>query len=181
MDDDARLIALLLAGDSAGITRVRAWVATALDRYRGRLGAEVEDLEQEVLLDLMEALAAGRFRRQSRLETYVFSFARFKGVDRLRALGRRDMVEIDDESLTLDAPSALEELAQRETAELAARIVAALPAPCRELWEMIADGMSYRQMSDATGLSEGAIRVRVHRCRQRAIELRERLLGRRDL
>jgi len=177
MDDDARLIALLLAGDSAGIARVRAWVAAALDRYRGRLGGEVEDLEQEVLLDLMEALAGGRFRRESRLETYVFSFARFKGVDRLRALGRRDMVEIDDESLTLDAPSALEELAQRETAELMARIVAALPAPCRELWEMIADGLSYRQMSDATGASEGAIRVRVHRCRQQAIELRERLLG----
>jgi len=39
--------------------------------------------------DLMEALAAGRFRRESRLETYVFSFARFKGDDRLRALGRR--------------------------------------------------------------------------------------------
>jgi RNA polymerase sigma factor (sigma-70 family) len=181
MDDDARLIALLLAGDSAGITRVRAWVAAALTRYRGRLGADVEDLEQEVLLDLMEALAAGRFRRQSRLETYVFSFARFKCVDRLRALGRRDMVEIDDEALTFDAPSALEELAQRETAELAARIVEALPAPCRELWEMIADGMSYREMSGATGLSEGAIRVRVHRCRQRAIELRERLLARKDL
>src|SRR5262245_13306545 len=127
MDDDARLIALLLAGDSAGITRVRGWVVSALTRYRGRLGAEAEDLEQEVLLDLMEALTAGRFRGQSRLETYVFSFARFKCVDRLRALGRRDMVEIDDESLTFDAPSALEELAQREAEELAARVVAALP------------------------------------------------------
>lgn len=180
MDDDARLIALLLAGDSDGIAQVRAWVAAALGRYRGRLGAEVEDVEQEVMLDLMEALGAGRFRRQSRLETYVFSFARFKCVDRLRALGRRDMVEIEDAALTFDAPSALEELARRETEELAARIVAALPAPCRELWEMIADGMSYRQMSDRTGLSEGAIRVRVHRCRQRAIELRQRL-ARNDL
>ena len=138
MTADAEWIALLLAGDAAAIAQVRTWVGAALARYRNRLGAEVEDLEQEVLLDLMEALA-------------------------------------------FDAPSALDELAQRETAALAARIAAALPAPCRELWEMIADGMSYRQMSGATGLSEGAIRVRVHRCRQRAIELRLRLLAGEDL
>ncbi|HXT20584.1 MAG TPA: sigma-70 family RNA polymerase sigma factor [Thermoanaerobaculia bacterium] len=181
MTADAEWIALLLAGDAAAIAQVRTWVGAALARYRNRLGAEVEDLEQEVLLDLMEALAAGRFRQQSRLETYVHAFARYKCVDRLRVLGRRDMVEIDEEALAFDAPSALDELAQRETAALAARIAAALPAPCRELWEMIADGMSYRQMSGATGLSEGAIRVRVHRCRQRAIELRLRLLAGEDL
>lgn len=177
MADDAELIALLLGGDEGAIASVRGWVVAAVGRYRGRLGAETEDLEQEVLLDLMEALGGGRFRRQSRLETYVHSFARFKCVDRLRALGRRDMVEIDDEALELDAPSPLEELAQRESAALAERVVAALPTQCRELWEMIADGLSYRQMSEATGTSEGAIRVRVHRCRQRAIEIRLQLLA----
>jgi RNA polymerase sigma factor (sigma-70 family) len=181
MTADAGLIALLLAGDAAAIGEARAWVAAALTRYRGRLGSEAEDLEQEVLLDLMEALAAGRFRGQSRLETYVHSFARFKCVDRLRAQGRRDMVELDDEALILDAPSALDELAQREAAAFAERLVAALPPHCRELWEMIAEGRSYRQMSAATGLSEGAVRVRVHRCRQRAIALRLRLLAGEDL
>ncbi len=175
MDDDARLIALLLAGDAAVIDQVRGWVGAALGRYRGRLGADAEDLEQEVLLDLMEALAGGRFRRESRLATYVHSFARFKCVDRLRAQGRRDMVELDDEAFTADDPSPLEELSQRESAALALRIVAALPNHCSELWQMVADGLSYREMSAATGLSEGAIRVRVHRCRQRALEIRERL------
>jgi DNA-directed RNA polymerase specialized sigma24 family protein len=42
---------------------------------------------------------------------------------------------------------------------------------------MVADGMSYREMSAATGLGEGAIRVRVHRCRQRALAIRLRLLA----
>ena len=177
MADDGWLIASLLGGDAAAIAHVRGWVVAAVGRYRGRLGAEAEDLEQEVLLGVIEALEAGRFRGESRLETYVHSFTRFKCIDRLRALGRRDMVEIDDEALALDAPSPLEELTQRESAALAERVVAALPAQCRELWEMIADGLSYRQMSEATGLSEGAIRVRVHRCRQRAIAIRLRLLG----
>lgn len=177
MDDDARLIALLLAGDDAAITGVRGWVVAAIGRYRGRLAGDAEDLEQEVLLDLMESLADGRFRRQSRLATYVHSYARFKCIDRLRALGRRDMVELDDEAFTAEGPSPLDELTQREGVALAQRVVAALPDDCRRLWEMIADGMSYREMSAATGLGEGAIRVRVHRCRQRAQAIRLQLLG----
>ena len=171
MADDVQLIALLLAGDAAAIVEVRAWVVAAVGRFRGRLGGDAEDVEQEVLLDLMEALEAGRFRQHSRLETYVHSFARFKCVDRLRALGRRDVVEIDDDAFADDLPSPLEELTRRETAATALRVVDALPAQCRELWEMVADGLSYREMSRATGLSEGAIRVRVHRCRQRALAL----------
>jgi RNA polymerase sigma factor (sigma-70 family) len=177
MDDDARLIALLLAGDEAAIVEVRGWVEGAISRYRGRLGGDAEDLEQEVLLDLMESLAGGRFRQESRLATYVHSYARFKCIDRMRALGRRDMVDIDEEAFATAAPSPLEELAQREGVELAQQVVAALPDGCRQLWEMIADGLSYREMSAATGIREGAVRVRVYRCRQQALAIRRRLLG----
>jgi len=176
-DDDRRLIAQLLAGDDAAIVAVRGWVVVAIGRYRGRLAGDAEDLEQEVLLDLMESLADGRFRRQSRLATYVHSYARFKCIDRLRALGRRDMVELDDEAFTAEGPSPLDELTQREGVELAQRVVAALPGDCRRLWEMIADGLSYREMSAATGLAEGTLRVRVHRCRQQALAIRAQLLG----
>jgi RNA polymerase sigma factor (sigma-70 family) len=176
LSDDQQLIGLLLAGDAAAIGEVRGWVGTAVGRFRSRLGAEVEDLEQEVLLDLMESLEGGRFRGDSRLATYVHSYARFKCIDRMRALGRRDMVEIDDDAFVAEGPSPLEELAQRESAALAQRIAAELPESCRQLWGMIAEGMSYREMSEATGLAEGAIRVRVHRCRQRALAARQELL-----
>jgi RNA polymerase sigma-70 factor (ECF subfamily) len=176
-DDDRRLIAQLLAGDDGAIVEVRGWVVGAVGRYRGRLAGDAEDLEQEVLLDLVESLADGRFRGQSRLATYVHSYARFKCIDRLRALGRRDMVELDDEAFTAEGPSPLEELTQREGVELAQRVVATLPGDCRRLWEMIADGLSYREMSAATGLAEGTLRVRVHRCRQQALAIRAQLLG----
>jgi RNA polymerase sigma-70 factor (ECF subfamily) len=175
--EDAQLIALLIQGDAGAIALVRGWAAAAIGRFRGRLGGDAEDVEQEVLLDLLEALDAGRFRRESRLETYVHSYARFKCIDRLRALGRRDVVDLVEEELVLDAPSALDEITREEGAALARRVMAALPAQCQELWSMIADGMSYREMSAATGISEGAIRVRVHRCRKLALELRDRVAG----
>jgi len=176
MGDDAQLIARLLAGDAAVIAEVRVWIGGAMGRYRGRLGNDFEDLEQEVLLDLLESLDRGKFRGESRLATYVHSYARFKCVDRLRAQGRRDMVEIEDDAFTALEPSPLEELASRESEALARQVAAALPEQCRELWEMVADGLSYREMSAATGLSEGTIRVRVHRCRQRALALRQEIL-----
>src|SRR4051794_15442558 len=175
-EEDAELIALLLAGDAAVIARVRGWVTAAVGRHRGRLGVESEDLEQEVLLDLIEALEAGRFRQQSRLETYVYSYARFKCIDRLRALGRRDFVELPADALVHDAPSALDELTSQEGVELAQRLFAALPEACRQLWSMIAEGLSYQEMSAKLGIREGALRVRVHRCRVAATELRQRLL-----
>lgn len=176
-DEDAQLIALLLAGDAAVIAHVRGWVAAAVGRHRGRLGGDVEDLEQEVLLELIEALEEGRFRQQSRLKTYVYSYARFKCIDRLRALGRRDFVELPEEGLVHDAPSALDQMASQESADLAQQVLAALPDSCRQMWSMIAEGLSYQQMAAALGIREGAVRVRVHRCRQRALELRARLLG----
>lgn len=180
-DDDTQLAAAFLAGEPMALRQVRAWVSSALGKYRNRLSDELEDVEQDVVLDLMEALAAGKFRAESRLETYVRSYVRFKCIDRLRAKGRRDMVELEEEVAVSDAASPLDELTRREAEQLALRVLEALPAGCRELWEMVGKGLSYQQMSAILGAGEGAIRVRVHRCRQRALEIRRKMMSGGDL
>ena len=43
------------------------------------------------------------------------------------------------------------------------------PAHCRELWSMILDGLSYREMGVRLAVAEGTLRVRVLRCRQQAV------------
>jgi DNA-directed RNA polymerase specialized sigma24 family protein len=40
---------------------------------------------------------------------------------------------------------------------------------------MVLAGLTYREMSSRTEVAEGALRVRVLRCRKRALELREEL------
>ena len=52
---------------------VRRWVSGATTPYRRSLGHEIEDIEQEVLLALVEALREGRFEGRSSLATYVRS------------------------------------------------------------------------------------------------------------
>jgi DNA-directed RNA polymerase specialized sigma24 family protein len=56
-------------------------------------------------------------------------------------------------------------------------VLEAMPADCRRLWEMLLDGLSYREMSARLGLGEVALRSRVHRCRRQAQEIRARLTG----
>ena len=46
----------------------------------------------------------------------------------------------------------------------------AVPPDCRALWDSILKGMSYKEIGESMGLSEGTLRVRAHRCRKRAVE-----------
>ena len=48
---------------------------------------------------------------------------------------------------------------------------------CRELWRMLVLGLSYREMSLRLQVAEGTLRVRVLRCRERAVASRAELLG----
>jgi DNA-directed RNA polymerase specialized sigma24 family protein len=50
------------------------------------------------------------------------------------------------------------------------RALDAVPADCRQLWGSILRGISYQEISREIGVAEGALRVRAHRCRKRAIE-----------
>ncbi|MCP4659633.1 MAG: sigma-70 family RNA polymerase sigma factor [bacterium] len=174
MNDEA-IISRLLDGDPEVVERVRGWIRAAFEPYRARFGPELEDLEQEILLDLILALREGRFQRRSRLRTYVRTYVHHKAIDRLRERSRREWVAIDDLELPSPAPTALEELSRSEAVELALRVLEQMPESCRELWQMLRQGMSYREMSGQLGIAEGTLRARVLRCRRRALELRAQL------
>lgn len=181
MRDETELVELLRSGEPGVILEVRRWIRSSLLRSWRWRWTETEDLEQEILLELLESLDAGRFKGESRLETYVRSFARFKSTDLLRAAGRREWVDLDELTLTSRGPTPFEEISEREEADIARKVVASLPEPCRLLWRLILQGLSYREISERTGLAEGAIRVRAHRCRQRALEERRRLVSKEPL
>lgn len=176
--DDTALIARLLAGDAEIIERVRDWIRLAFQPYRSRLAADLEDLEQEILLELDGTLREGRFRGKSRLRTYVRAYAHHKCIDRLRALGRRQWVDVEDLDLPSRHPSPFDELSRSQRVDLALRVVEEMPESCRELWQLLQQGMRYREMSERLGVAEGTLRARVLRCRRRALEAHAKLLER---
>lgn len=170
-----RLENRLREGDPSAVAEVRELVRWQLSRYRSRMGGALEDLEQDVLLDLLDGLDGGSFRGESTFETYVRSIARFKCIDWLRARGRRQFVELDDAEAEPPGTPRQDALQLLEQTDLAAKVVAALPEGCRELWAMLHAGRTYEEMAEEMGIRPGTLRVRVHRCRQAILDTREKI------
>jgi DNA-directed RNA polymerase specialized sigma24 family protein len=68
----------------------------------------------------------------------------------------------------------MEDPAERD---LLLRVLDRSSQECRELWRMLLLGLSYREMSQRLEVAEGTLRVRVLRCRERAVSTRSELLG----
>ncbi|MEM1177515.1 MAG: sigma-70 family RNA polymerase sigma factor [Acidobacteriota bacterium] len=174
--EDAARIRRLLEGDPEVIGEVRTWIRGSFTPYRTRLRDDLEDLEQDVLIALSDALRAGKFSEKSSLRTYVRSYAHHKCLDRLRSKGRREWVDVEGLEIESGRPTALEDLTREEATRLALRVLDSMPEGCREMWTMIHQGKRYREMSEHFGIAEGTLRVRVLRCRQKALEAREKFL-----
>jgi len=172
---DERLVAGILSGEEGALSQVRRWVRGAIGPYRFRLAAEIEDIEQEILIDLLRALAAGRFEGRSLLATYVRRMVHHKCLNRLRSRRGRQWVDCSEVELVDPEPTPFERERRRGEFELGLRVLAGMPEPCRELWRMIHRGLSYEAMSERLGVAAGTLRVRVLRCREKALALRDLL------
>ncbi len=164
-------------GDDEALAEVRRWVRGAVSPYRFQLAAEIEDLEQEVLLELIEALRGERFEGRSRLATYVRRMVHHKCLNRLRARRGRAWVDCDAVELVDPEPTPFDLARRRGDLELGLRVLAAMPESCRELWMMIHRGLGYEAMAERLGVAAGTLRVRVLRCREKALALRAQLAG----
>lgn len=181
--DDA-IIERFLAGEPAAVAEVDGWLARAASSYRRRLGDQFDDALQDVRLEVTRLLQDGKFRGDSSLKTYLWRVTAHTCLDRLRSGSRWSFVEYDgDTAEAADPAAARVRLPRSWNAErdLLLRVLARMEEECRRLWSMLIEGHSYREMSDETGVSEGALRVRVLRCRRRAQEVRDELLSRRPV
>lgn len=174
---DRRCVAALLAGDATAIREVGGWIRQAATPYRDLWRGELEDLEQEALLALLESLRAGRFRGRSSLRTYARMLVHHRCIDRLRAARRRPTVGLDDLELASEEEPALVRLTREESVRVGLAVLARTSEACRELWRLLLAGRSYRDMAAELAVAEGTLRVRVLRCRRRAVRLRDQLLG----
>lgn len=148
------------------------WVAKSIATFRRPLGADWEDAIQDVLVELLEAFDDRRYAGTGPLEAFVARIARHRVIDRLRRRSRVTWIDLDAVSPWMEDPAALERFEQAGAVRDLLRRFAGLPAYCRQLWRMLVDGRSYREMSHALGVAEGTLRVRVRRCRERALSRR---------
>jgi RNA polymerase sigma-70 factor, ECF subfamily len=170
-DRDAHWAALMRAanrGDASAYRLLLGQLAPVLRRVaakgiaRHRLSPEdVEDVVQETLLALH--LKRHTWDESQPLLPWVGAIARHKMIDNLRRRGKRTYLPIDDISDVLAAdPQPLE--AGSLDAE---RVIATLKGRQREIVRAISlEGATARHVAQQLGMTEGAVRVALHRALQ---------------
>lgn len=161
-----REIQAFLAGDPRLLELVRDSIGHVVRSFHAADGETQKDLVQEAMTRLCASLRSGRFRGDATLETYAHSIARYTCIEFLR----RKRVEIhpDVESLPSGASwSGPEEMLIRgQEVETHLRAYAALEPDCRELLHLVfVENRSYREVADLFGITEAALKSRIHRCR----------------
>ncbi len=172
-NDDHQMVEDFLRGDPSTVAEISLWIRQAAGRHHRRLPSEWEDLCQDLLLEVTSVLGNGGFRGECKLRTFVWRIAHYRCLNRIRDLARRPESDLGEEIVHLPDPArpVLERLEERESVDLLHRFLETLSDDCRQLWRSILAGASYRQMSREIGSSEGALRVRVLRCRRKAVAL----------
>jgi RNA polymerase sigma factor (sigma-70 family) len=171
--EDVQLASDFVRGERRAVETVDVWLARAAGPFRRRLGADWEDALQEVRIEVLRLVRQGSFRGESSLKTYLWQVTAHTCIDALRRRARRPMgdpLEIDD-PIPSSEPSPLDRVVARENAQTLLGVLESMSQECRELWDLILAGLSYREISARLGVTEGALRVRALRCRRRAAEV----------
>jgi RNA polymerase sigma-70 factor (ECF subfamily) len=163
--DLSALMRAARGGDDAAyrllLGRVAVWLRSVARRGLVRAGYGVEDSEdivQETLLALH--LKRDTWDEQQPLEPWLRAIAHHKLVDQLRRRGFREHVDIDDHAETLASPQTAEPGASAD----ARQMLSCLSERQRHIVEAISiEGFSARDVGVRLGMSEGAVRVALHR------------------
>ncbi len=160
----------LRRGEPEAVHVVRERIRNILSFRRLRIpAAEQEDLEQEIMTEVWQAVNRSAFDFTAGFWGFVEVVSSRRCIDWLR---RQREHAVPQNSLVDPRFGPSETLLDRERSDLAAKVIRTLDPPCRELVAMrFHRGLSYDEIGARVGKSPGAIRVQMHRCIQRARQL----------
>jgi RNA polymerase sigma-70 factor (ECF subfamily) len=162
LQDDRQSFALLMRRYNQRLFRVARAIVNS--------DAEAEDVVQQAYVAAYVNLA--QFEGTARFSTWLTRIAIHEALQRVRS-GRRarevlaETAGVDWPSATLAASTPEEEVSASQLAQLLRAAIGALPESCRVavmLREI--EGLSTAETAACLGLSEEAVRVRIHRARE---------------
>ncbi len=158
------LMVAALAGDGVAYHRLLKTLTPHLRAYFARRlnrAAEAEDLVQETLIAIHSKRAS--FDTAQPFTAWLYAIARYKLIDYLRKSGIRKTVALEE----ADAITAESDSDAAEAARDVEHLLATLPDAKRTLLRKVKlEGLSTAEAAAATGMSESAVKVGVHRSLQ---------------
>jgi RNA polymerase sigma-70 factor, ECF subfamily len=176
---DQDTVERFLRGEAEAVGTVNYWIGHAAFRYHRRLADCWDDVLEDVRMEVTRLLGEGKFRGESSLRTYLWRVVSHTCLDQLRAQSKWRWTDLDslEEGKSSNARLPSEQRVQKkEDRDLLLQVLRRVPPDCREMWRMIVAGLSYREMSLRLNVPEGTLRVRVLRCREKAMAVRQELL-----
>lgn len=174
-DADDHLIAGYVGGESFALHTVDRWIEVVLRRDYHSLAGEWDDLRQEVRTRVFHNLSRGAFRGDSDLRTYIHQITKNVCVDQLR--GRQKNNRALAAIPVPESPSAPEVSQQHVSRNLLERMLRDLSARDQKLLYLVhVECLSYAEVAGKLGISEGAVKLRMFRCRRRILKRQRRLL-----
>lgn len=164
--DWAAWMTAAMAGDTAAYRRFLVAVTPylrAVARHRCRIAGvsegDAEDVVQEVLLAIH--LKRGTWDASRPIGPWLAAIVRNKVIDTLRRRGRHVTVPIDDVIDTLRAPNGAPDAGGGGEID---GLLAGLKVRQRDIVKAISiEGVSVRETAGRLGMTEGAVRVALHR------------------
>ncbi len=160
---DRELIARWLGGDQRAATALVERHAAALARFASSMGGaeDVDELVQDTFVRAFNSLES--FRGESSLRTWLFTIERRLMLDRRRAEKRRPEKKPVTEDDAASEYTALDGIVADEMQERVRDAVERLTALQREVFTLrVTEGLSYKEIADIVGSTEGAARVHYH-------------------
>ncbi|MFL5615699.1 MAG: RNA polymerase sigma factor [Gemmatimonadaceae bacterium] len=160
---DLLLIARWKRGDERAASELVARHAQALARFAASFGAsdEIDDLVQDTFVRAFQSLDG--FRGDSSFRTWLFTIERRLLLDRRRAEKRRpSRVEVQEGDGATEY-DALDSMVADEAASRVREAMTRLSPTQREVFALrVAQGLSYKEIAELVGTTEGAARVHYH-------------------
>jgi RNA polymerase sigma-70 factor (ECF subfamily) len=162
-DADLALIARWQSGDERAASELVARHAPALARFAASLGEweQVDEVVQDTFVRAFGSLES--FRRESSLRTWLFTILRRLLLDRRRVERRgRSHVQLEEAGLATEH-GPLDGVVAAETQARVEAAVRGLTRMQREVFALrVSEGLSYKEIAEVLGSTEGAARVHYH-------------------
>ena len=157
---DLDLIRRWQSGDTRAATQLVERHAQAVARFVATSGAR-DDADEVVQDTFVRAFAAiDSFRGDSSFRTWLFTIAKRLVLDRRRAERRSRVVATVEEGDAVAHFNALDAMVADESLQRVRKAVASLSPKQREVFTLrVEQGLSYKDIADLIGSTEGATRV----------------------
>ena len=159
-----------LEGDPRTVAAVRDIVEAVVAGFHLMSEEARADAVQESLGRLVDSIRSGRYRGEASLTTFAYSVARYTCIEHER--GRRILTHEGIEAIPTMTEGPEETLLRTEEHDRNLNALSRLSPRSKELLHLIfVDRLSYKDVGRHLGLSESAVKSRVHRCRLMLKEL----------